>query len=1138
MSLPRFSVENPVLVNMMMLVTLVAGSAFAFTLVREMFPESRPNAIGISAFYPAVQPEELEKAITIKVEEAVRDIEGIEKVSSTVQEGFSSTILSLYNEVDDVDVVMQEVKNEVDALEDLPDDLEKITVTKLEPTLPVIMVAIFGDGSEAEIKRAARDLKDDLLELPGISDIEEMGIRDDEISVEIRPDKLLEYDITFEEVASAIRATNLDVSGGNLKGDKAQIAVRTLGESTRGIDLEEIEVRSLPDGTTIRVGDVATVEDTFVDFDIESFFNGKPSANLLVEKTPSQDAIEISTLIKAFVAGKRGESFDPYGFEEAWEKPWYVRPFALGACQVSKVVAAISGRPDPLKVYEESRKNPFDHNFEVALHTDLARFVEGRLDLMLRNGRMGLLLVLISLNLFLNWRVAFWTAIGLPVSFLGTFVVMWVLGSSINLLSMFGLIIVLGIIVDDAIVIGENIYRRVEEGMPAKEAAIKGAEEVFWPVTIAVTTTIAAFSPLLFIRGQIGDFMRELPIVVLAALSVSLVEALIILPAHLAHLPAKKVRGEDNGRKKSWWRKVTSFQHHLMQDVLIPIYERFLRFALRWRYVTVATAMGACLMAIGMFVGKTERGYSLGNLVRWEFVQAMDAESMYAIVEMPVGSTNEQVYRRLEVLSEAAMAMPEVMTAQMDVGMALSVSDVGATGGEVQPHLGQLWVELMAADERELAGLRSSDEILAALRKTSEQLTGVNAVTWEVMNGGPGGKDIMIRLSGDDFEELKSASEELKKELAFYAGVVDLDDNADEGKREARLTLRESARPTGITVAALGRHVREATFGAEARRVTRNREDVKIMVRYPEDFREQIANLESMWIPASGGGPQSGSVTSEVSTNSRAWVPLGEVAELEEAVGFTTLHRSEQRRSITVLGEVDSTITSGSDVVSKVQADFMPQLEAKYPGIKTEFLGAAEEQGKAFGSLTIAFPVALLMVYMLLAGLFRSYFQPLVVMAAIPFGIQGAIIGHWLTDNPMTILSMIGLVALTGILVNDSLVLVDFVNQRIRRGMTHFEASIEGAKLRLRPILLTTLTTVAGLTPLMFETSFQAKFLIPMAVTLTFGLVFATALTLVIVPAINMIFFDLQTAVSRALSRRSSEGESTETKPATVGATT
>ncbi len=581
MSLPRFSVENPVLVNMMMVVTLFAGTAFAFTLVREMFPESRPNSIGITAFYPATQPEELERAITIKVEEAVRDIDGVEKVNSTVIEGMSTTVVQLYNEVDDVDEVLQEVKNDIDALEDLPDDLEKITISKLEPLLPVIMVAVYGDGSEAELKRAVREIRDDILELPGISDVQEQGVRKDQISVEIRPERLLEYNITFDEVAAAIRATNVDISGGNLKGDRAQVAVRTLGEELRAVDLEDIEIISLPDGRTIRVQDVATVEDGFEDFDVESYFNGKPSASLIVQKTPSQDAIEISTLIKAYVAGKSGLPFDPYGIAAAENSPWYARPWKRFQGHATQVLGRFSGRPDPIAIYESSRRNPFDHNFDVALHTDLARFVEGRLDLMLRNGRAGLILVLISLNLFLNWRVAFWTAIGLPVSFLGTFVVMWMLGVSLNLLSLFGLIIVLGIIVDDAIVIGENIYRRVEEGMPAREAAIKGAEEVMMPVTIAVATTIAAFAPLLFIRGQIGDFMRQLPIVVMAALTVSLVEALVILPAHLRHLPGRKLRGEVATTPHTflgrWWKRLSNFQHHLMNDLLLPTYEWFLR---------------------------------------------------------------------------------------------------------------------------------------------------------------------------------------------------------------------------------------------------------------------------------------------------------------------------------------------------------------------------------------------------------------------------------------------------------------------------------------------------------------------------------------------------------------------------------
>ncbi|MEZ6064234.1 MAG: efflux RND transporter permease subunit [Planctomycetaceae bacterium] len=1126
MSLPSFSVRNPVMVNMLTIVTLIAGAVFAVTLVREMFPESRPNAINIMAVYPAVQPQELERAVTIKIEEAVRDVDGVEKVDSTISEGLSSTKLTLYNSVVDVDAVLQEVKNEVDALQDLPDDLEKITVFKVEPTLPVIMVAIHGPGSEAQLKAAAREVRDDLLELPGVSDVQMIGSRPDEISIEVSPERLLEYDITFSEVAAAIRQTNLDISAGNLRGDRSQISVRTLGEELEGRELEDIEVRSLPDGRTILLRDVATIRDEFVETDVRSFWtdDGNPqrSINLIVQKTPAQDAIQISTLIKAYVAGKEGRPFDPLGLDRLGELPWYERPLVRVTAFMTQTIDRVAGRPDPQAIYQQSRASPLEHNFQLGLHTDLARFVEGRLDLLVRNGRAGLVLVLVCLMMFLNFRVAFWTAVGLPVSFLGTFVVMALFGVSINLLSMFGLIIVLGIIVDDAIVIGENIYRHVEEGMPSMQAAVQGAEEVQWPVIVAVSTTMAAFAPLLFLKGQIGDFMRQLPLVVIAALSVSLMEALVVLPAHLRHLPARKVRehalGLDAGTKQDGWLKRLFRPLILLQEGfmnrLAATYSAVLRRAIRWRYVSLAIAVGTCIATFGLIIGITDRGPTLGNIVEWEFIQKMDAESMFAQLEMPVGSTAEEVEVRLKQIAEFAGKLPEVESTQLDVASVLNVADVGATGGEQQSHLGQVWIELMAADRREELGLRSSDAVLAQLREDSSQLTGVNAVKWEVMSGGPGGKDIEIRFTGDDFDELKAVVDEFKTELATYAGVVDLDDDLDDGKREVQLTLRAAARPTGITRQQLGSHVRGATYGVEARRLTRNREDVKIMVRYPEATRDEVANIESMWIPS---GP--------ASTNSeRGWVPMSEVADLNETRSFTQIHRSQQRRALKVLGDIDTLVAKPEDVLGRIRREFVPQVQERHPQVRIDFLGSQEEQSKSFSSLRLAMPISLLLIYMMLAGLFRSYAQPIVVMSAIPFAFQGAIIGHWLTGNPATFLSAIGMVALTGIVVNDSLVLVDFINNRVRAGMDEFEASVQGATLRLRPILLTTLTTVAGLAPMMFEKSFQAKFLIPMAVTLTFGLLFATILTLLIVPVLNMIFFDVRSMV-RLLFFGSSEPE-------------
>lgn len=1103
MSLPRFSVENPVMVNMFMIVTLVAGAGFGATLIREMFPESRPNQIMIRAIYPATQPDELERAVTIKVEEAVRDVDGVEKVDSRVSEGMSTTTLTLYNWVKDVDVVLQEVKNEIDGLQDLPQDLEKISVTKMEPTLPVIMVAISGDGTEAELKRAAREIKDQLLELPGVSDVQISGLRDDEISVELKPERLLEYDITFEEVALAIRQSNLDVSAGNLKGERSQVAVRTIGEQRRGVDLEDIEVRALPDGRVIRLRDVADVKDQFVDTDVRSYWGGKRSANLIVQKTSSQDAIQISTLIKAYVAGKMGQPFDPYAIPP--EVTGLDRLGAQLGNAVARMVDRISGRPDPLQIYEESRLSPFTHGFSATPHTDLARFVEGRLDLMVRNGKSGLILVMLCLMLFMNWRVAMWTALGLPISFLGTFIVMALFGVSLNLLSMFGLIIVLGILVDDAIVIGENIYRKVEEGMPAHDAAIKGAEEVMWPVTVAVCTTMAAFTPLMFIKGRIGDFFRELPLVVIASLSVSLLEALIILPTHLRHLPRPKP--EDAPKSPGLIRRTFQFFDTLqlgLMNSLVELYRRLLALTLRWRYVSIAVAMSCVIMSLGLLIGKTPAGYTIGNIVEWQFIQKMDAESMYAQIQMPVGTNSQAVEERMRVISDMASQLPEVKSVAMDVAVIMNVGGDGSGGGTSQSHVGQVWVELLASDERESRKMRSSMEVLAELRRTTENMTGVNSVRWEVMNGGPGGKDIEIRISGPDFVEIQGVAEDLKRHLATYDGVVDLDDDFDEGKRELQLSLKESARPTGITRATLGGHVRAATYGAEARRITRNREDVKIMVRYPEEYRQDVYHIEGMWLPGPMGAD-----------GERQWLPLSEVAYIDETRGYTQINRSQQRRSLTVYGEVDQAVTSASDVLDKVKAEYIPEVLRNHPTMKIEFLGSAEEQAKSFSSLKLAFPVALLLIYMMIAGLFRSYLQPLVVMTAIPFGIQGAIVGHWLTANPMTILSMIGLVALTGIVVNDAIVLVDFINTRVRQGLHPFEASLEGASLRLRPILLTTITTVAGLTPMMFEKSFQAKFLIPMAVTLTWGLAFATVLTLLVVPVINMIYFDLINLWSR-----------------------
>ena len=1112
MSPARFSVENSVLVNMLMLVLLFAGTGYAFTLIREMFPESRPDAIIVTAVYPATQPEELEKAVTIKIEEACRDIEGIEKIDSTISEGMTTTTLTLYNEVEDVDAVLQEVDMEIKAIDNMPVDVERLTARKAEPTLPVISVALFGDATEKDLKQAARDLRDDLLLLPGISEIQLNGTREDEISVEIDPATLRKYNLTLSEVADAIRRTNLDVSSGNLKGNSANVSVRVLGEESRGVDLEDVEVYTTTSGQRILLGDIATIRDEFVDTDIDNYFNGKRSANLVIQKTKSQDAIQIATIIKAYIAGKKGETFDAWGFQEAYNAPWYWKPFALSSVWTSRFISWLTGRPDPQAIYEPSLSSPFPHKLNVALYSDLSRFVPGRLDLMIRNGQSGLILVIIVLNLFLNWRVAFWVAMGLLISFMGTFIVMDIFGVSINLLSMFGLIIVLGIIVDDAIVIGENIYRQIEEGKPPEQAAVDATNEVMWPVIVSVSTTIGAFLPLLFITGRIGTFFRELPLVVTAALTVSLIEALIILPSHLAHLPPVKKYDEAHPPKWVWglFHRIGLWQTHFMERFLQAPYEWFLRLALRWRYVSVSVAVGSLFLCLGLI---------FSGIVKFEFIQKMDSETVIMELEMPIGTVLDDTRQRLKALSDFVMTQPEVVSAQMQAGFQVNIGGAGAMGVDVQPHLGQIIIELKEADKRDQEGLRSSEELLTEMRKFSATIPGVNSITWEAFSGGPAGKDIELRISGKNFSQVAEVATIIKKDLNSFEGVVDLEDDYDLGKQEARLQLLESARPTGITVQDLGTFVRNALYGAEARRITRNREDVKIMVRLPKEFRQDIFNLEALWVPR----PSLTQSDDAISANSEMakirqqhrWIPISEVARIEETQGFTTIHRSAQERSITVRGDVDSSLGNLSEVMTRFRETTLKEIQQDYPNVRLEFLGTSEEQAKSFAGLQLAFPVAFMIIYMMIAGLFRSYFQPLVVMAAIPFGVEGAILGHWITGNPATILSLIGLVALSGIVVNDSLVLVEFINSLKRQGYNAYDACVLGARSRLRAILLTTMTTAAGLAPLMFETSFQAKFLIPMAVTLTFGLIFATLLTLILIPCLNLILDDIITMFKR-----------------------
>jgi HAE1 family hydrophobic/amphiphilic exporter-1 len=1070
MSLPKFSVENPVLVNMLMVAILVAGIYTAFSLTREMFPESRPNAVAIMTLYPGATPEEVEKGIAIRIEEEIKDIEYIDKIVTNISEGMSSVVVELTNDVADLDDKVNEFKSAVDAIprDELPEEAEETRVSKFEPRLPVINLAIFGDASEELLKDTARRMRDDILLLPEITDVEITGIRKDELTVEVQPEKMVEYGLSLAGVTDAIRRTNLDLPGGQVKTADQNVALRTLGETDDVQTIEDTILRTVGEGKIIRVRDVGRVIDGFEDVETRGRYNGLPAVDLVVYKTGDQDAIRIAENVKAFVAGKLGAPFD-----ETW-------------------MSRLGLERERRDIYERSLNEPYPATLNYELHGDLSRYIADRLELLQRNGAWGLSFVFLTLLLTLNWRVAFWVMMGLVLSVCGGLVLMNVFGATLNLISMFGLIVVLGLIVDDAIVVGENIYARIEKGEDPRVAAVRGTEEVTWPVVIAVATTIGAFLPLMFIEGRIGDFMGVLPIVVMSALLISLVEALMILPAHMAETVRPMRPRPENGNPppsaggiRGFLQTLRAYQHRIFGTQLQGQFERLVRTATHYRYVTLACAVAALLMSFGLVAG----GHA-----EFVFIQTMDSETLVVNLEMPVGTPARKTEAKMSEIEQVIIDpadFPEVRSSYALIGTQLQMGAEGAVANN-RSHVAQLIIELMPVDQRD----RQSAEIITEMRKvTADRTVGVNSLTFEPMQGGPGGAAIEIEVTGTQLEPILDVVATLKSRLAEQQGVYDIDDDYERGRRELQLELLESARSLGMTTQSLATEVRGAFYGLEARTLQRNREDVDIRVRFPEQRRAHIYELESMRIASPRG----------------TMVPLGEVARIRDDESTATIRRIDQRRAVVVSADVDTRTRTTPEKIHRLHA-----AADRRPGAGPSRLARAVcgEQARDVASPSVRcvaiFSWRYLLIYVMLAGLFKSYIQPLIVLAAVPFGVTGAIVGHLVMDMNMTVMSMIGLVALTGIVVNDALIMVDFIKKETRAGRPVTEAVLAAGRRRLRPILLTSLTTILGLAPLMTESSFQARFLIPMAISISFGLMFATLLTLIVVPALYLIVEDLR----------------------------
>jgi len=1061
-SLASFGVRRPVVANLVMLAIVGAGLVLGANLRREFFPEVRPNLVSIAAPYPGASPDEIEDSLAIKIEDRIADLRGVEEINTTIVEGAANISVEFVDGYD-IDDAVARVKREVDALQDLPERSERIIVQELEPKIPVVSLTLYGDADERTMKTAAQRIREDLRSVPGMGDVVISGVRTDEISVEVVPGALLMHGLSLVEVSRMVSEGMAELPGGSVRAPSQNVTIRTLGAEEVATEVRRVIVRSTPEGRPVRLGEIATVTQGFEDVDIATRFNGERAVSLTVYAIGEQDVVEIAGLVRAYVTGRRGDGL----------------PMTLVE-QAQSAGGGFESFPPRVQAYEIGLAHDAPPPGELALHNNTSRFVSQRLELLSRNAVWGGVLVFCTLMLLLAPRVAIWVTVGLLISLLGALALMNLLGLTLNFLTMFGLIIVLGLLVDDAIVVAENIKARHERGEPPLKAAVNGALEVEWPVVATVLTTIAAFMPLRLIEGQIGDFMGALPLVVMCALSISLIESLLILPSHMGHSLERHDRKGAGGRLQRFADRIDTARTKFFNDFLAPHLGRTLDRVLRRRYLTVAVAISVLVGSLGMVAG---------GRVAFVFLESADSETVIANLQMPVGTPVEQteaVVRRIEGVANE-LRPDEVVTVFSLVG---SQQDPEGRGGGVnQPHIGQVVLELAPVERRD----RASDAIIDDIRARLGDIPGMKSLRFEEAQGGPGGPGITYTLVGNRPERIERAADAVLAALEDFDGVHSIAIDADRGQRELRLRLRPGARELGFTTENVALQIRAAVFGIEAHTFAGEREDVDVRVKLDDDSRRSLAAIESLYIFTPDG---------------RA-APIGEVVEITDAEGYASIRRLDRQRAITVSADVYDAVVSPE----KVTAALLPtlrQIEAEHAGVRVIPRGRQKEVADSFRTLPIGLAAAVGMIYIVLAWLFHSYVQPIAVLTAVPFAMIGVVWGHWILGFDMTILSLIGFVALTGIVVNDSLILMEFYNHKRNEGLGAHDALIAAARARIRAILLTTVTTVLGLSPLMLEQSFQARFLIPMAITISFGLISATVLILVVLPCLVMISMDIK----------------------------
>ena len=1023
--------KNHVAANLL-LITIVFAGLFSLStqIPLEIFPDIQSDSVSVSVSLRGATPEDVEQGVSIRIEEVVQDLEGIEKITSISSEGAARVILKIEDGYDPREL-LADIKSRVDSINTFPADADKPVITLAERKRETIAVAIASDYGEKETREYGEYIRDQLLRLPNVTQVLLNGVRDYEIAIEISQDTLRQYQLSLEQISSAIAEYSADISAGSLKTSGGDVLIRAKSQAYYKQDFDRIVIKQTSDGTLIRLGDIATVVDGFEETPVNVRFNGKQAALIEVYRIGLQSAIEVADEVKEFID-------------------------------------------------QQQKKLP--QGFELNYWDDDSLIVKSRIATLTSNAIQGGILVLLLLTLFLRPAIAFWVFIGIPVSFMGAFIVMPFFGVSINIMSLFGFIVVLGIVVDDAIVTGENVYRHMKTAKSAEHAAIFGTQEVATPVTFGVLTTVAAFLPLAFIAGHRGALFAQIAVVVIPVLLFSLVESKFVLPAHL-----KNIKMRENSDKKI--SKLEKLQHAFadgFEHAILKYYQPILGIALRYKVATVSIFLGVLLVIFSLI----KSGW-----INFIFFPKIPSETVRASLVMPAGTPFDVTHKHIEIMSDKARALQEKYR-DPETGESVILNVLAATGTRGGAgNTGLVRFELMPADERTMD--IDSRALVSEWRALIPAIAGAESLTFRAEIG-RSSDPIDVQLTGNSLSTLKEVSKLVQQHLRGYSTVFDISDNISDGKEELQISLNDRGLALGLNVVDVSRQVRNAYFGAQVQRIQRGRDDIRVMVRLPMDERDSVAGLKDILIKTPAGGD----------------VPLDHVAVLSPDNSPSEIYRINRYRSVNITADIDKENTNMTVLQADLNA-YLAELMQQYPNVGYSLEGEAKEQRESFSSLSWGLLFVLFVIYGLLAIPFKSYLQPIIVMSIIPFGVIGAVIGHWIMGMDLTIMSLLGMLALTGILVNDSLVLVDFINKQRAKGGDLLIVVQQAAAARFRPVMLTSLTTFIGLMPLLFEKATQAQFLIPMAVSLGFGIIFATMITLLLVPVNYLLMEKFQSLFNK-----------------------